>query len=41
MGAVISALDTKQMPTRVGENLHPEFACKTLTHPSRSIAQLE
>lgn len=29
MSAVISALDTKQMPTRLGENLHPEFAWNT------------
>ena len=31
MSAVISSLDTKQMPTRVGENLHPEFAWSNST----------
>ena len=31
MSAVISALDTKQMPTRVGDNLHPEFAWSNST----------
>lgn len=29
MADVIAALDTKQMPTRLGENLHPEFAWNT------------
>lgn len=40
MAAVISALDTKQMPTRVGENLHPEFAWNTDPVSDRDITNL-
>ena len=39
MASVVSALDTKQMPTRVGENLHPEFAWSNSTYSVNDLRE--